>query len=42
MAWDFSTPPEVQDELDWMREFVDNTIIPLELFSGNLNQVQCR
>lgn len=40
MAWDFSTPPEVQEELDWMREFVDDTIIPLELFTADLNQAQ--
>ena len=24
MAWDFSTEPEFQAKLDWMREFLDN------------------
>jgi acyl-CoA dehydrogenase len=30
MAWDFSTEPEFQAKLDWMREFVRDEIIPLE------------
>jgi acyl-CoA dehydrogenase len=30
MAWDFSTDPETQAELDWMREFVREEIYPLE------------
>ena len=30
MAWDFQTDPEFQVELDWMREFIDTEIIPLE------------
>ncbi len=30
MAWDFSTDPEFQEKLDWMREFVRDEIIPLE------------
>ncbi|MBX6391085.1 MAG: acyl-CoA dehydrogenase family protein [Frankia sp.] len=30
MAWDFETDPEFQKELDWMRSFIDNEIIPLE------------
>jgi acyl-CoA dehydrogenase len=30
MAWDFSTDPELQAELDWMREFVREEIFPLE------------
>ena len=30
MAWDFETDPEFQEELDWMREFIDAEIIPLE------------
>lgn len=40
MGWDFSTPPDFQKELDWMRDFVDNTLIPLELLYGGLNQTQ--
>ena len=30
MAWDFSTEPEFQDKLDWMRRFVQEEIWPLE------------
>src|SRR5438874_9936663 len=30
MAWDFSTEPEFEDKLQWMREFVRDEIIPLE------------
>ena len=30
MAWDFSTDPEFQEKLDWMREFVRERIWPLE------------
>jgi acyl-CoA dehydrogenase len=30
MAWDFSTEPEFQQHLDWMREFVREEIWPLE------------
>jgi acyl-CoA dehydrogenase len=30
MAWDFSTDPEFQAHLDWMREFVREEIWPLE------------
>lgn len=40
MSWDFSTPPEFQAELDWMREFVDETLAPLELLYPGLNQQQ--
>jgi acyl-CoA dehydrogenase len=29
MAWDFSTEPEFQRELDWMREFVETETEPL-------------
>ncbi len=31
MAWDFSTEPEFQKELDWIREFVDEEIEPVAL-----------
>jgi acyl-CoA dehydrogenase len=31
MAWDFSTEPEFQRKLDWMREFVREEIFPLEV-----------
>jgi acyl-CoA dehydrogenase len=30
MAWDFSTEPEFQAKLDWMRGFVRDEILPLE------------
>jgi alkylation response protein AidB-like acyl-CoA dehydrogenase len=30
MAWDFETEPEFQEQLDWMREFIDTEIVPLE------------
>jgi acyl-CoA dehydrogenase len=30
MAWDFSTEPEFQAQLDWMREFVQQEIWPIE------------
>ena len=30
MAWDFSTEPEFQDKLDWMRSLVRDEIWPLE------------
>ncbi|OAA27428.1 acyl-CoA dehydrogenase [Frankia sp. EI5c] len=30
MAWDFSTEPEFETKLTWMREFVRDEIIPLE------------
>ena len=35
MAWDFSTEPEFEKKLDWIREFVREEIEPLEvLFPG--------
>jgi acyl-CoA dehydrogenase len=33
MAWDFSTEPEFQTKLDWMRGFVREEIMPLETLS---------
>jgi len=30
MAWDFSTEPEFQEKLDWMRAFVRTEVFPLE------------
>lgn len=30
MAWDFSTEPEFEEKLDWMRDFVRDEIYPLE------------
>ncbi len=40
MAWDFCTEPEFQEKLDWIREFVEEEIMPLELVSRELTQPQ--
>ena len=31
MAWDFSTEPEFQEQLDWVRQFCEEQIAPFEL-----------
>src|SRR5690349_11823930 len=36
MPWDFSTEPEFQAKLDWMREFVRERIWPLETLIDEL------
>jgi acyl-CoA dehydrogenase len=36
MAWDFSTEPEFQEQLDWMREVVRERIWPLETLIDEL------
>ena len=36
MAWDFSTEPEFQQQLDWMRTFVREEIWPIETIFGEL------
>ena len=36
MAWDFSTDPEFQGKLDWMRTFVREEIWPLETIAAEL------
>ena len=38
MAWDFSTEPEFQEQLDWMRAFVREEIWPLETIVSQLDQ----
>jgi acyl-CoA dehydrogenase len=38
MAWEFSTEPEFQEQLDWMRELVREEIWPLETVAGDLGQ----
>jgi acyl-CoA dehydrogenase len=38
MAWDFSTEPEFQAQLDWMRDFVRDEIWPLETVIEELSQ----
>jgi acyl-CoA dehydrogenase len=36
MAWDFSTDPEFQEQLDWMEGFVRENLWPLELLHDEL------
>ena len=31
MAWDFSTDPEFQEQLDWVADFCKNEVEPLDL-----------
>ena len=38
MAWDFSTEPEFQEQLDWMRTFVREEIWPIETVIDDLGQ----
>lgn len=38
MAWDFSTEPEFQEQLDWMRAFVRDEIWPIETIAAELDQ----
>lgn len=40
MPWDFSTDPDFEPTLAWIREFVDETLIPLDLLCGGMNQEQ--
>jgi hypothetical protein len=30
VAWDFETEPDFDAQLQWMREFIDSELIPLE------------
>jgi acyl-CoA dehydrogenase len=39
MAWDFSTEPEFQDKLEWMRDFVREEIRPLETLDLDVEQL---
>jgi len=39
MAWDFSTEPEFQAHLDWMRDFVREEIWPLETLDLDVQQL---
>ena len=40
MSWDFSTDAAFQKQLDWIRELVNEEILPLELISKKCNQAQ--
>src|ERR1700721_3502191 len=40
MAWDFSTEPEFEEKLEWMRGFVREEVFPLETLSLTYDQVR--
>ncbi len=40
MAWEFSTDPEFQEQLDWMRDFVREEIWPLETLDLDQRQIE--
>src|SRR5947209_1421004 len=40
MAWDFSTEPEFQEKLDWMREVVREEVWPLETLALSYDALQ--
>lgn len=40
MAWDFSTEPEFEAKLDWMRGFMAEEIIPLEGLHVSYDQLE--
>lgn len=40
MAWDFSTEPEFEAQLEWMRDFVKTEIWPLETIFHELTQAE--
>src|SRR4051812_7933073 len=42
MAWDFSTEPEFQQQLDWMRTFVREEVWPLETIFDELGEAGFR
>ncbi len=42
MAWDFSTEPEFQEQLDWMREFVRDEVWPIETVFDDLGDAGFR
>ncbi len=37
MSWDFSTEPDFQKKLDWMRDFVHEEVWPLEVIDTDLS-----
>ena len=39
MAWDFSTEPEFEDKLAWMRAFVRDEVFPLETLELTYEQL---
>src|SRR3954452_6352679 len=42
MAWDFSTEPDFQQQLDWMRDFVRAEIWPMEPIFSELDEAAFR
>src|SRR5215204_6500624 len=42
MAWDFSTDPEFQTQLDWMRDFVREEVWPIETIFDELGEAGFR
>ena len=38
MAWDFSTDPEFQEQLDWMRDLVRTEVWPIETVFDELGE----
>ena len=38
MAWDFSTDPEFQEHLDWMRDLVRDEVWPIETVFDELGE----
>jgi acyl-CoA dehydrogenase len=40
MGWDFSTDPEFEEQLAWMREFVRDEIWPIETIEDEIDQAQ--
>src|ERR1700709_105957 len=38
MAWDFSTDPEFQEQLDWMRDLVKREVWPIETVFDELGE----
>ena len=39
MAWEFSTEPEFEEQLVWMRDFVRAEIWPIEAIEHDIDQV---
>ncbi len=38
MAWDFSTEPEFEAKLEWMRAFMKEEVFPLEVLAGKIDE----
>ena len=40
MAWDFSTEPEFEEKLEWMRTFVRDEVWPIEAIQHDIGQAE--